>query len=153
MKYIKLFEAYSHDNKIYKTNLFWLVYYFKKKLTKANLKQIEYDDFIYYYREIKRSSGKIAGKLEIIIYDIFADKYARINDPDKFFFTPRNLFNKIPDPFTTILMSEALKITLGVDYVRRFIGPEGFNTFSKLMKEKRKKPLLEKMKLFESSGD
>ena len=151
MKYIKLFEAYSHDDKIYKANLLWLVYYFKKKLTKANLKQIEYDDDIYFYREIKRSSGKIAGKLEIIIYDIFADKYARINDPDKFFY-PR-LFNKIPDPFTTIVVGEALKITLGVDYVRRFIGPEGFNTFSKLMKEKRKKPLLEKMKLFESSDD
>lgn len=150
MKYIKLFEAYSHDDKIYKTNLLWLVYYFKKKLTKANLKQIEYDDDIYYYREIKRASGKIAGKLEIIIYDIFADKYARINDK---FFYPRNLFNKIPDPFTTTLMSEALKITLGVDYVRRYIGPEGFNTFRELMKEKRKKSLLEKMKLFESSGD
>lgn len=149
MKYIKLFEAYSHDDKIYKANLLWLVYYFKKKLTKANLKQIEYDDDIYFYREIKRSSGKIAGKLEIIIYDIFADKYARINDPDKFFY-PRNLFNKIPDPFTTIVVCEALKITLGVDYVRRFIGPEGFKTFRELMKEKRKKPLLEKLKLFEA---
>ena len=150
MKYIKLFEAYNHDDKIYKANLFWLVYYFRKKLINANLKQIEYDDDIYFYREIKRASGKIAGKLEIIIYDIFADKYARINDPDKFFFTPRNLFNKIPDPFTTILMSEALKITLGVDHVRRFIGPEKFNTFRKLMEEKRKKSLLEKLKLFEA---
>lgn len=154
MKYIKLFEAYNHDDKIYKANLFWLVYYFRKKLINAKLKQIEYDDDIYYYREIKRSSGKIAGKLEIIIYDIFADKFARINDPDKFFFTPRNLFDKNPDPFTTILMSEALKITLGVDHVRRFIDEE-FNTFRKLMEveEKRKKSLLEKLKLFESSDD
>lgn len=149
MKYIKLFEAYNHDDKIYKANLFWLVYYFRKKLINANLKQIEYDDDIYYYREIKRSSGKIAGKLEIIIYDLFADKFARINDPDKFFFTPRNLFDKIPDPFTTILMKEALKITLGVDHVRRFIDDE-FNTFRKLMEEKRKKSLLEKLKLFEA---
>ncbi len=126
MKWIKLFEQYTQEDKVEATNLIWLVFDYKNKLKIEKMKKIEdYNGNIYYYEQSSlktlQSGNIVKPELRILLTH---DEIAYINftflsgDLLKSKSLFKNEFNRLTIKAVKIVLN--CKGVVTYDYVDRY---------------------------------